>query len=187
MPAKKVISKDYILQTALEIVRKSGIDALNMRLLAQKCKCSTQPIYQSYGNAENLKKLVVKKITEEFNNFIENQIALAEFPEYKSVGMGYIRFAVEQKEFFKYLFMRNRTEENDFEKGSFDKSTYIIMKNIGLYKDEAYLLHTQMWIFVHGIATMLATGYQEWDSELISTMLTNAFKGFVSQLKKGDS
>ncbi len=92
---------------------------------------------------------------------------------------------MEEKEFFKYLFMRNRTEETDFEKDSFDKSTFIIMKNLGLYRDDAYLLHAEMRIFVHGIAAMIATGYQKWDGEVISRMLTDAYKGFISQIKNG--
>ena len=187
MPAKKVITRERILQTAFEIVREKGMDALNMRELAKSCNCSTQPIYLSFSNAESLKAEVAKKITQEFNDFIEKQIALGEFPEYKSIGMGYIRFAAEEKQFFKYLFMRNRTEESDFEKASFDMSTFIIMKNLGLYHDEATKLHAEMWLFVHGIAAMLATGYQQWDEGTISAMLTDAYQGFISRIHKGEN
>lgn len=185
MPAKRLITEDKILEAALQTVRERGFEALNMRELAKKCSCSTQPLYLCFGSAEKLKYAVAEKITQAFNEFIENQIKSGEFPEYKAIGMGYIRFAAEEKEFFKYLFMRNRTEEADFEKDSFDKSTFIIMKNLGLYKDDAYLLHAEMWIFVHGIAAMIATGYQKWDGEVISRMLTDAYKGFISQIKNG--
>lgn len=184
MPAKKLILKQMILDTAFKMVQSGGIDCLNMRDLAKRCNCSTQPIYLSFKNAEELKRELTYKIAEEFNKFIDRQIALCEYPKYKAIGMGYIKFAVEEKELFKYLFMRNRSSEYGFEKNSFDKSSFIIMQSYGLYKDEAEKLHTEMWIFVHGIATMFATGYLNWDWDVISGMLTEVFNGLNSKNKE---
>lgn len=183
LPAKKVITKQKLLDEAFKIVRESGMDALNMRELAKRCNCSTQPIYLSFNGMDEIKSELRNMITETFDNRIKREIAEGKYPEYKAVGMGYISFAKEEKELFKYLFMRNRANETDWEKDSFDKSTYIIMKNYGLYKDSAYKLHAEMWIFVHGIATMLATGYLDWDMETVSKMITDAYLGLVSQIK----
>ena len=182
MPAKKQVTKEAILEAAFELVREKGMDALNMREIAQRCKCSTQPIYLSFKGMDELKAEVAKKITAVFDNFIGDEIASGKYPEYKAIGMGYIRFAKEEKELFKYLLMRNRTDESSWEAGGFDKSTYIIMKNYGLYEDDAAKLHAEMWIFVHGIATMFATGYLDWDWELISEMMTDVFKGLTNKI-----
>ena len=35
----------------------------------------------------------------------------------------------------------------------------------------------EMWIYVHGIATMIATAYLEWDLDFISAALTDAYQG----------
>lgn len=184
MPAKKVIKREDILLSALGIVRESGIDALNMRSLAKACNCSTQPIYLSFSGIEELKDELLKLISDMFDKRIEREIAEGKYPEYKATGMGYISFAKEEKELFKFLLMRSRADESDWEKTSFDKSTTIIMKNYGLYKDDAFKLHVEMWIFVHGIATMLATGYLNWDDETISAMMTDVFIGLT---KKGEN
>lgn len=186
MPAKKQITKEDILEAAFKIVKESGMDALNMREIATRCNCSTQPIYLSFSGMEELKEEVAKKIEAAFDKFISDEIAKGEYPEYKAIGMGYIRFAKEEKELFKYLLMRNRTEESDWETGSFDKSTHIIMKNYGLYNDEASKLHAEMWVCVHGIATMFATGYLDWDWETVSEMVTDVFNGLTCKSKKGD-
>ena len=103
MPAKKIITKSTILQAAVKIVRQSGITALNMRTLAQECKCSTQPIYLSFSGIEELEKEVAKEVVGIFNGYIEREVASGKYPEYKAVGIGYIRFAKEEKELFKYL------------------------------------------------------------------------------------
>lgn len=184
MPAKKQVTREAIIDSALEIVRRSGIDALNMREVAKKCNCSTQPIYLSFSGSEELKAEILKRATEVFYKFIEKEIAAGKYPEYKAIGMGYIRFAIEETELFKYLFMRSRSHEEDFEKDSFDKSTFIIMKNYGLYKDDAFTLHAEMWIFVHGVATMFATGYLDWDWETVSKMVTDAYFGLMERMKK---
>lgn len=184
MPAKKVVTKEAILSAALEIVRYDGMEALNMRTLAKKCNCSTQPIYLSFDSAEALKSEVENLICAAFDNRIKAEIAKGEYPEYKAVGMGYIAFAREEKQFFKYLFMRNRSAESDWEKNSFDESTFMIMKNYGLYKDKAAKLHAEMWIFVHGISTMMASGYLDWETQTISEMLTDAYCGLMKNFKE---
>ncbi len=51
------------------------------------------------------------------------------------------------------------------------------MKNLTLSEDEAYLFHLESWLFVHGIAAMLATSYLNWDTDFISRALTDAYQG----------
>ena len=116
MPAKKVISRESIVEAALKIVRRKGMEGLNMRTLAKECNCSTQPIYLSFSTADELKKEVKKRIIAVYRDYRQREIALKAYPDFKAVGMAYIRFAKEEKELFKYLFMRNREECADAEK-----------------------------------------------------------------------
>ena len=83
--------------------------------------------------------------------------------------------------------MRNRSKDKGgVEQNSFDDAIMTIMKNYGLYKDDAVTLHAEMWIFVHGIATMIATDYLDWDFETINRMITDAYKGLITNINKGD-
>ncbi|MGM9637826.1 MAG: hypothetical protein ACI3YK_07585, partial [Eubacteriales bacterium] len=50
-----------------------------------------------------------------------------------------------------------------------------VMKATGLDRDRALRFHAQLWIHVHGIATMLATGYYDWNMELISEFITECY------------
>ena len=52
MPAKKRITKDMILQTAMKILKKDGMDAVNIKNLAEELHCSTQPVYLSFNGME---------------------------------------------------------------------------------------------------------------------------------------
>ena len=187
MPAKKQITKAIISEKSFDYVRRKGIDALNMRDVAKECKCSTQPIYLAYKGIDELKQDSAQRAYEEFNNCLLKEIKSGKYPEYKAIGIGYIRFAIEERELFKYLFMRNRSKDKGgVEQNSFDGAIMTIMKNYGLYKDDAVTLHAEMWIFVHGIATMIATDYLDWDFETINRMITDAYKGLITNINKGD-
>ena len=186
MPAKKQITTEKILSEALKIVRERGIDNLNMRTLAKACNCSTQPIYLSYKGMDDLKTDINNEITHLFEKCIEREIASGKYVQYKAVGMGYIKFAKEEKELFKYLMMTNHQEDKTWMKLSYDVSTNIIKKDYGLIQSNAEKLHTELWIFVHGIASMFATDYINWDWETVSSLVTEAYFGFMSRIKGED-
>ena len=96
--------------------------------------------------------------------------------------MAYIRFAAEERELFKLLFMRDRTGESRTEEQKQMEPVYAaIQAGTGLSKEEAMLFHLEMWSCVHGIATMVATSYQLWDRELISRVLTDIYQGLRAQ------
>ena len=181
MAAKKQINKEQIAQAALNLVAKCGMEGLNMRDVAKECGCSTQPIYLSFANADELRQAVFKLMKDMYNKYIYDEIASGRYPEYKATGMAYIRFAKEQPQLFKHLFMRNReSETTDQMATEFDREANRIT-SYGVSPDTAKALHLHMWVYVHGIATMFATGYLNWDWDTVSEMLTAAFVGFKAQ------
>ena len=183
MSAKKVIEKERIVEVARQIVAESGMDGLNMRDLAKRCGCSTQPIYLSFANADELKDAVRREIVTCYNRYIDGEIAAGKYPEYKSTGMAYIRFAKEQPQFFKYLFMRDRSHEKiDDMATEFQREADRVCE-YGVSTDKATLFHTHMWVYVHGIATMYATGYLNWDWDTVSALLTEEFQAIKARLE----
>lgn len=87
-------------------------------------------------------------------------------------------FARKEKELFKLLFMRDRSDEHsDTRDESIADIIALISRNTGLSEEEARLFHLEMWIFVHGIATMIVTNYLDWEEEYISRALTDAYEG----------
>lgn len=182
LPAKKQITKEAILNAALEIIRGGGAESLNVRKIAKRCGCSTQPVYSAFGGMEGLKSELSGLVAKKFSDYIDGVIASGKYPQYKAIGMGYIGFAKEHKELFKYLMMTRHDESHEWENLSYDVSTGVIRDNYGIERSKAEILHTELWIFVHGVATMFATDYFDWDWDLVSKMVTDAFNGFSSNL-----
>lgn len=183
MAAKKQITKEQIVQAACQIVSESGMDGLNMRDIAKRCNCSTQPIYLSFANAEELKRAVNREIVACYNRYVQSEIESNRYPEYKATGMAYVRFAKEQPQFFKHLFMRNRSGEKIEEAATEFQREADRLTQYGIYTDRATTFHTHMWVYVHGIATMYATGFLDWDWETVSALLTEEFLAIKTRLE----
>lgn len=63
----------------------------------------------------------------------------------------------------------------------------LIQKGTGLSKENAWLLHLETWIYVHGIATMVATSYLDWEEDFVSRSLTDLYEGLKFRFQKGDT
>ena len=178
MPPKVKVTKEDIVSASVDIIRRYGAEGLNARSIADKLGCSTQPIYSNYSTMEKLKADVIEYAGAIHQEYNKRAVKDADYPAYKAIGMYYIRFAKEERELFKLLFMRDRSKEKmQINKEEFADIIDLISQSIGISKDEAYLFHTEMWIYVHGIAVMIVTSFLDWDTETISQMLTDIYQG----------
>ncbi|MBE6678979.1 MAG: WHG domain-containing protein [Ruminococcaceae bacterium] len=182
MPPKVKVTKEEIINAAVEIVRESGAAAINARDVAKALNSSTQPIFSNFNTMDELRLSVVERADMLCGEYISREIENGEFPSYKASGMAYIRFAKEEKELFKLLYMRDRSGENvPEEAGLSGKMEIIVHNSTGLCGDDAKLFHLEMWAYVHGIATMFATGFLDLDWSLVSKMLTDSYQGLKKQ------
>ena len=178
MPPKIKITKQNIVDAALALVREGGEGALNARAIAARLGCSTQPIFSNYVSMEELKADVLRAAGALYQQYLDEDMAKSDVPPYKSSGLAYIRFARQERELFRLLFMRDRSGETVAEdRESIAGLLKLIQANTGLDADSAYLVHLEMWIFVHGIATMAATAYLDWDEAHINRMVSDAYQG----------
>lgn len=178
MPPKVRITKEEIVRTAVAVVRRDGADAINARGIAAELGCSTQPVFSNFATMEELKRAVIAAADALYQEYTQREIASERFPAYKASGMAYIRFAREERELFRLLFMRDRSAEPaEAETEELRRIYGIVQTNTGLGDGSVRLFHLEMWAYVHGIAAMTATGFLELDEALVSEMMTDAYLG----------
>ncbi|MBS4982535.1 MAG: TetR/AcrR family transcriptional regulator [Lachnospiraceae bacterium] len=182
MPPKFKFTREQIVAAALEVTRKKGITGLTARGLAAELGSSAKPIFGLFQNMEEVQREVVSAANTLYQSYIKKGMADNKFPPYKASGIAYIQFAKEEKELFKLLFMRDRTDEKIEENREEIRPILdLIIKNFGIDENEAYFFHLELWLYVHGIATMIATNYLEWDIEFIDKALTDAYQGLKNR------
>jgi AcrR family transcriptional regulator len=177
MPPKTKITKEDIVTATLNLVRENGEMGLNARNIANKLNCSTQPIFSNFSSLEDLKKVVTERAYNLYLEYLENEVKQSKFPKYKAFGMGYIRFAKQEKELFKFLFMCDRHGTIIPPTQDFNESVKLNMENNGLTEDQAKLFHLEIWTAVHGIATILATNFLDFEWDFISNMISDVYQG----------
>ena len=181
MPRKYMFTKEEITEVALNITRRNGFSALTARSLGQELGCSSKPVFGLFDNMESVQNSVLGTARKLYNERIESGMAEGKYPPYKASSMAYIGFAREEKELFRLLFMRDRSKEGPplEDREELRPLLDLIMKNLGISEDEAFIFHIEMWIYVHGIASMIATSYLELDEETVGKMLTDMYVGLT--------
>ena len=182
MPTKIRISKDMILNAAFEIVRKEGMEKLSNRELANKLKCSIRPIYYQFQNVEEMQKELYLKIEQYFYRFLLDN-TIEGIPQYKQVGINYIKFAQKEKKLFQILFMSDTELTPDAfvaKVGDDYKEIEKLIKiSTNLKEEDIKDFHTKMWIFCHGIATLVANGTVKLTEGQIEELLSQEFQALM--------
>ena len=182
MPKQVKISKDDILRAALEIVRNDGIERVSNREIAKKLNCSIRPIYYQFENSEELLNELNKKMIKYFYDFITSNMN-DEIPKYKQTGINYIKFAKEENNIFKVLFMSKTNlsirEFIDTADENFDEVEKYINMSTSLTGENLKSFHVKMWLFTHGLATLIACKAVNLTDEEISNLLSSEFRALV--------
>ena len=179
------IQKEDILRAAVDIVRRKGEGALNARDLAAALNCSTQPIFSNYATMDLLRQAVLGEAYALCQAHIREEQEKGEFPPYKASGMAYIRFAQEEKELFKLLYLCDRGGAPLPEDDAIGAQAHETVQNhTGLSPELTKLFHLEMWVYVHGIATMTATGFLDLDRDLVSRMLSDSYLSLKKHFEK---
>ena len=182
MPTKIRISKDMILDAAFEIVRQDGMEKLSNRELAKKLKCSIRPIYYQFENVEEMQKELYIKIEQYFYKFLLDNMVEG-IPQYKQIGINYIRFSKREKQLFQTLFMNSTglTPDAFVSKDGEDYKEIekLIKISTNLKEEEIKDFHTKMWIFCHGIATLVASGTVKLTDSQIQDLLSYEFQALM--------
>ncbi len=182
MAPKIKIEKEMILSAAIDCVREEGPDSLTVRNIAQRLNCSIQPIFRVFTTMDNLKMETIKRASDMLaaSMYGENN-------DFGKVGLAYVKFAREEKQLFKLLYMNDFRNNVSFVNATDNASDEFAIRHLsndtGISFDNAKQLYLEMWIFTHGIASMLcANTYQFTDSE-IEVLLDNAFTAFLNKNK----
>ena len=176
MPPRIQTTEEQIIEGALKIIREDGISALNARSLAKELGCSVQPIFRAFTNMAELKERVFDVIADQYQQYLLQ---------------AYVRYAREEKNYFKLLHMSDRlglNEPAEFTQVGINKEiSNMIAKMTGLSPEQGEIVYAGTFFAAHGIASMVATNHCTFTDETIKGIITDVFWGLVLKLKGGNS
>lgn len=188
MPPKAKFTREEIIDAAIQIVRGKGMEAVTARELGTVLGSSARPIFTVFDSMEEVNEEILKAAKHLYKLYVKQ--GLEESIAFRGVGLAYIRFAVEEPRLFQLLFMKEQGETKNIENilPFIDESYEAILQSVQgpyqLSKEDAQTLYQHLWIYTHGIATLIATGVCTFTAEEIQTMITDVFTGLIKKYKE---
>lgn len=188
MPPQAKFTKEEIVDSALMIVERSGLEFLTARSLGVELGSSSRPIFTVFTGMEQVIEAVKVKVKEIYGDYVEQ--GLKEDLQFKGVGKAYIRFAFERPKLFQMLFMSERDERPDSKnvligiEDHYEAIIGSIVKGYGLSMENAKELYFHLWVYSHGIAVLIATKVCSFTADETDKLLTQVFISLTKKLKQ---
>ena len=191
MARKVTITKEIILQNALEMLIKDGYQSISIHTLAKKTGCSTQPIAWHFENMEGLRKALYVYAAE-YDGQKADISKTKGADAFEMLGSAYVQTAIKEPNLFKFLYLGEGPVSkpysiNDLPKGKVnDELIAGICCETGLTADASSRVINNTVVYSHGIATMLATGVFQASVKQAMEMIKSASEAFVLKERASD-
>lgn len=183
MPPMIRYTHDAVLSSAFELVRRKGLSALNARAVAQELGSSTQPIFRLFSGMDELRAGVIEMAQEKMRDYMTRSLQNSTTP-YLTMGTSYVRFARDEAELFKALFMQDQALDIETMLPVSAEILTAIQEASGISGEHANVLHTWLWIFTHGLAISVATRSCCISDERLQRILEGAYEAALLKLQQ---
>ena len=185
MPPKFKFKREEIVEAAVNLTRRGGVDAVTARGIAGELGVSTQPIFTCFKNMEEAKEEVRIYAEKLCHNHLEKGVE-ASIPFF-GFGMAYIRFAKEESELYKMLFI-NPDKKGESMRDTLSGIRSIVINSIEktyrFNEKESKRLFRDLWLAAHSIATLCVGGICPFSDEEIAKILTGFSVSICKSIKE---
>ena len=186
MPPKAKITKEMIINTAFNIVQKEGVDKVTARSISEKLSCSTQPVLYYFSTVEDIKRMVYKKADEYHSDYIMN-IEIDCTNPMLAIGINYIKFAIEERNLFRFLFQSNEFSGvgmlDLLETEELLPILTVLQNELNISMEDTKEIFSTVFIFAHGYASLYANNTMIYDELNIMKALEKIFYGAICTTK----
>ena len=186
MPPKKIVTREQILDAAMEITRNSGIDAVTARSIAAALGVSTHPIFTYFDTINSIKDDVLVRARVLYHEYILQ--GLDEKIPFLGVGHQFLILAKNEPELFKMLFFKTTP---DGKKHAYDEFEFTlalvvesVMKIYNVDKHTAECYYRNLWLMSLSFATLIVTGNCTYTDEEMLLILTQTSLATYKAIKE---
>ena len=174
-----------MVQAALRVVQNRGADGLTAKTMAEELGTSTQPIFTGFGSMDGVKKEVYMAAVRVYERYAD--AGLKEKIPFFGVGMQYIRFAKEEPELYRLLFLTPQDPKFGTMGAMYRLQEMVRPTLIRIYRitaEEADRYFRDLWLVVHSLATLIVTGGCTYSDQEIGQILTGFSVSICKSIKE---
>lgn len=161
MSATKRITKNMIVDAALEIFRAEGFEAVTSRRIALRLGCSTQPIYFEYKNIDELKGDIIKKVVEQLGELFSSVSGDSDEFVYRSFGLSFLKFVQTDPFVFRQIYIVEGKIGKQVDDLRMPKVLDILENKYGYKKETAIAINNMAACSLMGMAVFISSGYKK--------------------------
>ncbi len=181
MPPKTRITKDMIINAAIEVAKQVGYEAINARTVSEQLHCSTQPVMYHFSTIDAMKRAVYDAVDKQHTEYL--MTVAPEQDPILGIGLNYVRFAVEEPQLFRFLFQSGYVKESSLLE-MIDSEELVpvlgaIQEGAGLSMEKTRQVFLTVALFAHGYASIIANNHLEFNENLIAEQLERTWNGAV--------
>ncbi len=179
MPPRAKITRDMVVQAALEAAREGGAENVGARSVAAKLHCSTQPVMYHFSTIAELRE-AAREAADRLHTEYLLRIPPGRDP-LPEIGLNYIRFAVEEPHLFRFLFRpgTEATLREMIEAPTLAPVLDAMGREAGLSPEQMKEVFLTVAVFTHGYACLVADSGLKFDEKTAAAHLEQAFLGAV--------
>ena len=179
MPPKTRITKDMIINAAVEVVKQRGYEKINARTVSEQLHCSTQPVMYHFSTIDAMKRAAYARVDQMHTEYM--MTVSPQCDPLLGIGLNYIRFAVEEPQLFRFLFQSGYVQENTLLE-MIDSEELIpvlaaMQEGAGLSMEKTKQIFLTVALFAHGYASIIANNGLKYDEKLVAEHLERAWDG----------
>ena len=186
MAPKNKFSKEEMVEAAMRVVRAKGIAGLTAKTMADELGTSTQPVFTAFGSMDTVRQEVYAAAVRVYDGYVD--AGLKENIPFFGVGMQYIRFAREEPELYRFLFL-TRTQDQEYSAMKSMRHLQELVRPtlVSIYHitaEEADLYFRDLWFVVHSLSTLIVTGDCPYSDREIAQILTGFSISIFKSIKE---
>lgn len=183
MPKQRV-TREAVVEAAFDLARRSGMEAVLVKDVAQALGCSVQPIYSYCGSMEGLRRAVEERTVQ----FVREYAAARRDPAdpFRSTGLAYLELAREEPRLYRIFFLRRQEAVSSlddlYRREATPEMAAGLAQALGIGLEQAKALHLHMILHSMGLGFLLASGAKL--GEEAGEQLVSAYEIFLSKMKE---
>lgn len=185
MAPKVKFTKDEMVAAAVQVVRNGGIDRLTAKSLAAQLGTSTQPIFTCFATMDAVKAEVTAAAERIYDGYAAK--GLADPRPFFGFGMQYIQFARTEPQLYRLLFLNPDGPDGGAMAAMTHSLALVRQSMMEIYRitaAEADRYFRDLWLVVHGLATLIVTGNCPYTDRDIGQILTEVSVSICKAIKE---
>lgn len=160
-------SQESIVEAARDLLAEGGLRALSMRAVAGRVGVSATAIYHYFENKEALVRGVVAAAFERMESYLQSaaeQFSPGSRERLFAFAQAYVRFALENREYFKVLFTLDVQRPQGLEESPEGSGYRLLLEDVTraiesgtIRREDPDLVAFHLWAYVHGLVSLLLT------------------------------